>query len=148
MIVHPVDGAPIAIGAVNCRSSDGDLKYIQRHATQGSALAPWRSALGSVDGERIDAVEAASIIVEGELLRAWPPWTAAGRRPGGQAQVLQDLAGGAFVLDGRDQLHPLATPWTAQNLEVPGAAHQRGPGQAALSAGIVGTIGITGAMER
>jgi hypothetical protein len=57
--------------------------------------------------------------------------------------VLQDPARGAFVLDGCDELHARATPRTNQDVAVPGSAHERRPGQAALSAGIVGTVGIT-----
>ena len=57
--------------------------------------------------------------------------------------MLQDFADGAFVLDRRDQSHPSAAASTGQNVEVKGAAHQRGPGQAALSTGIVGTVGIS-----
>ena len=111
---------------------------------------PWRrrGALISIDRETVDGVEAASIIVEGEMLLARPPWTTAGRWSGGQAQVLQDLSGGGFVLDRGDQRHPLATPRARENVKIPGAPQQRGPGQAALSLGIVGTVGITRRQSR
>ena len=84
-------------------------------------------------------VEAASIVVEGELLLARPPRSTAGRRSRRQADVIQDPARDAFVLDDADQLHALATARTRENVEIPGAAHERGPREPSLALGIIGS---------
>ncbi len=62
----------------------------------------------SVDGKRVDAVEAAGVIGYQELLTR-PPWSPARRCTRRQAQVDQDLPCHAFVLDQCDESHGAGT---------------------------------------
>jgi hypothetical protein len=96
----------------------------------------------SVDGGRyVHAVEIGPIDGEAELLLSRPPRSPSRRRSRRQADVIQDPARDALVLDDADQLHAFTTPRARQDVEIRGAAHQRGPREPSLALGIIGTAG-------
>jgi hypothetical protein len=89
------------------------------------------------EGGTVDAVEAAGVIGQGELLLARPPWPAARRRPRGEAKMGQDLLGDVSVLDDRDQVHRAGAPSAHQNVKTPRSLHQHRPREPALACCVV-----------
>jgi hypothetical protein len=79
-----------------------------------------RLAVSVERGRRIDAVDLDGG-VEGELLPTAPRSTAR-RGPRGKAEVFEDLARGALVLDRGEDGHPVATARTREGVDAPAPA--------------------------
>ena len=63
---------------------------------------------------------------------------AAGRRPRGKTEVVEDGAGDDGVLDRGDEGHPVAAARAEQRVDAEGAPEQGRPVEAAVPVGIVG----------
>jgi hypothetical protein len=91
---------------------------------------------------RVDPVVAVGVVEREMRLASSSPRPSSLWRSRRQAEMLEDAAGDALVLDDREQPHPARAPRADEHVHRVRALHEDSPRQPSLAAGVIGTYDV------